>query len=52
MTPEITARALEALRRPTPVVTIPSAHHHVMLDQPLAFVTALRALLAGWHVTS
>ena len=32
----------------TPVVTVPEAHHHLMLDQPLAFVAALRGLLAGW----
>jgi len=31
-----------------PVVEIPQAHHHVMLDQPLAFVAALRAILDGW----
>lgn len=27
-------------------VAIPDAHHHVMLDQPLALISALRALLA------
>lgn len=27
-------------------VSIPHAHHHVMLDQPLAFIAALRSLLA------
>ena len=32
----------------SPVVAIPAAEHHLMLDQPLAFVAALRALLAGW----
>ncbi len=31
-----------------PVVEIPEAYHHVMLDQPLAFVAALRAVLDGW----
>jgi len=29
---------------------IPEAHHHVMIDQPLALVAMLRALLAGWSV--
>lgn len=29
----------------TPFVDIPEAHHHVMADQPLALVAALRALL-------
>ncbi|MEQ8267500.1 MAG: alpha/beta hydrolase [Parvibaculum sp.] len=31
-----------------PVIEIPQSRHHVMLDQPLAFVAALRALLADW----
>ena len=29
-------------------VEIPEAHHHVMIDQPLALVAAIRAVLAGW----
>lgn len=33
----------------TPFVAIPEAHHHIMLDQPLALVATLRALLAGWE---
>jgi pimeloyl-ACP methyl ester carboxylesterase len=33
-----------------PMVEIPDSYHHLMLDQPLAFVAALRALLAGWAV--
>ena len=32
----------------TPIVMIPDADHHLMIDQPLAFVSALRGLLAGW----
>jgi pimeloyl-ACP methyl ester carboxylesterase len=31
-----------------PVVEIPEAQHHVMLDQPLAFVASLRTLLDAW----
>ncbi len=31
-----------------PIIAIPEARHHLMLDQPLAFVTALRSLLALW----
>ncbi len=30
---------------------IPGAHHHVMIDQPLALVTAIRAVLAAWTST-
>ncbi|THD77203.1 MAG: alpha/beta hydrolase [Phenylobacterium sp.] len=29
-------------------IEIPDAHHHIMIDQPLALVAALRALLATW----
>jgi len=32
----------------TPEIVVPDAAHHVMVDQPLAFVAGLRALLAGW----
>ena len=32
----------------TPFISVPHAYHHVMLDQPLAFVSAMRALLGGW----
>ena len=32
----------------TPHIEIPAARHHLMVDQPLAFVTALRGLLTGW----
>ena len=34
-----------------PVVEIPQAHHHLLLDQPFAFVTALDALLSTWLAT-
>jgi pimeloyl-ACP methyl ester carboxylesterase len=37
------------LRRNAPLVEIPEAHHHLILDQPLAFIAALRALLADWE---
>ena len=32
----------------SPHIEIPEAEHHVMIDQPLAFVAALRALLSAW----
>ncbi len=32
----------------TPMVAIPDADHHVMVDQPLATVAALRGLLSAW----
>ena len=33
----------------TPFVSIPHAHHHVMLDQPVAFISSLRTLLSSWR---
>jgi hypothetical protein len=29
-------------------IEIPDSHHHLMIDQPLALVAALRTLLAHW----
>ncbi len=49
VTPEIGSIMYEALGRVAPVVEIPLAGHHIMLDQPLLLVTALRALLADWE---
>jgi pimeloyl-ACP methyl ester carboxylesterase len=31
-----------------PEIEIPDSHHHIMIDQPLALVAALRALFASW----
>ncbi|MDO8839343.1 MAG: alpha/beta hydrolase [Parvibaculum sp.] len=45
---EIGEYMFNLLGRAAPVIEIPQARHHVMLDQPLAFVAALRALLADW----
>jgi pimeloyl-ACP methyl ester carboxylesterase len=39
----------ELMGRVSPLIEIPEAHHHLTLDQPLAFVAALRTLLADWH---
>lgn len=39
----------ELLDRAAPLVEIPQAHHHLILDQPLAFIAAVRALLADWE---
>jgi len=48
VTPQTLPRALEILPSDTPVIPIPEAAHHVMIDQPLALVSALRTLLATW----
>ncbi|MEM7543638.1 MAG: alpha/beta hydrolase [Pseudomonadota bacterium] len=38
----------EVLGPRAPIVGIPESHHHIMLDQPLAMVAAVRSLLASW----
>jgi pimeloyl-ACP methyl ester carboxylesterase len=45
---EDAAYLLSLIAPGSPCVEIPEAEHHVMIDQPLAFVAALRALLAAW----
>lgn len=47
--PETGEYMYQLLRRNAPLVSIPEAHHHLILDQPLAFIAALRALLADWE---
>lgn len=48
--PQDTAEYMyELMGRVSPMITIPEAHHHLLLDQPLSFVTALRTLLADWE---
>lgn len=42
----------DLLGRQAAFVSIPEARHHVMLDQPLAFVSALRTLLGEWRHSS
>ncbi len=48
VTPQIGAFMYEKLGRVSPVIEIPEAGHHAMLDQPLILLTALRTLLADW----
>jgi pimeloyl-ACP methyl ester carboxylesterase len=38
----------DRLGRVSPVIEIPAAGHHIMLDQPIALVAALRTLLSDW----
>lgn len=49
VTRDIGDHMYELLGRVAPVIPIPEAGHHVMIDQPLSLVTALRALLADWE---
>jgi pimeloyl-ACP methyl ester carboxylesterase len=48
VTQDIGESMYERLGRVAPVVEIPLAGHHAMLDQPLLLLTALRTLLADW----
>ncbi len=47
--PETGRFMYENLNRSAPLIEIPQAHHHLILDQPLAFIAALRAVLADWE---
>jgi pimeloyl-ACP methyl ester carboxylesterase len=38
----------DRLGRVAPVIEIPAAAHHIMLDQPVALIAALRTLLSDW----
>jgi pimeloyl-ACP methyl ester carboxylesterase len=48
VTPAILDEMQTALGGRAPVIDVPLAGHHLMLDQPLSLVTALRAVLADW----
>lgn len=52
VTPETGDYMYDLLGRVAPVVEIPQAGHHLMLDQPLLVLTALRTLLADWEHSS
>jgi len=49
VTPDIGEYMYELLGRNAPVIEIPEAYHHIMLDQPLLLVTGLRTLFADWE---
>ncbi|MHB1519385.1 MAG: alpha/beta fold hydrolase [Acidimicrobiales bacterium] len=49
VTEDIGRSMFEALGRVTPVIELPEAGHHAMLDEPLILLTALRAVLADWE---
>jgi pimeloyl-ACP methyl ester carboxylesterase len=48
-TQDIADYMFEVLDSSVPFVAIPEADHHLFLDQPLAFVSGLRTLLAEWR---
>ena len=48
VTPEVAQYSCSLAGPAAPRIEIPAARHHVMVDQPLALVSALRALLQTW----
>lgn len=41
---------IKSLMKPdSPVVELPQAHHHMMLDQPIAFVATVRSIIDCWR---
>jgi pimeloyl-ACP methyl ester carboxylesterase len=48
MSAEMSDIMYDRLGRVAPVIEIPAAGHHVMLDQPIALVAAIRTLLSDW----
>lgn len=48
VTPPVARYICELAGTAAPRIEIPAARHHVMVDQPLALVSALRALLQTW----
>ena len=47
--PQTSELMYDSLGQLAPLIEIPAAGHHVMLDQPVALVTAIRTLLADWE---
>jgi pimeloyl-ACP methyl ester carboxylesterase len=48
VTQQLSEVMYDRLGRVAPLIEIPVAGHHVMLDQPIALVAALRTLLSDW----
>lgn len=48
VTPQQGEVLYDRLGRVAPVIEIPAAGHHIMLDQPIALAAALRTLLSDW----
>jgi pimeloyl-ACP methyl ester carboxylesterase len=47
--PQTSELMYDSLGQLAPLIEIPAAGHHVMLDQPVALVAAIRTLLADWE---
>lgn len=51
LTAETVAYMTTLMAPGSPVISIPEAQHHLTLDQPMAFITAVRAILDRWSRT-
>ena len=49
VSPQTSELMYDRLGRRAPLIEIPAAGHHVMLDHPIALVTGIRTLLADWE---
>ena len=49
VTPEVGRYMYDQLGRVAPVIELPEAGHHAMLDVPLVLLTAIRTLPADWE---
>ncbi len=49
VTRDIGESMYDMLGRVTPVIELPEAGHHAMLDEPLVLLTAIRSVLADWQ---
>ncbi|MEO1251721.1 MAG: alpha/beta hydrolase [Pseudomonadota bacterium] len=49
-TDEAIGHLREQARGRSPFVLIPNAYHHLMMDQPIAFISAMRMLLSCWPI--
>ena len=48
LSPERVAAMRASMPAGSPAICIPDSEHHVMIDQPIALITALRGLFACW----
>ena len=49
LTADAARQMQDRLNRSVPFVEIAGGHHHIMLDQPLQLIAALRTILAEWQ---
>jgi pimeloyl-ACP methyl ester carboxylesterase len=52
VSPDVVPYLVSLFEPDQPVVCVPEAHHHLFLEQPIAFVAALRAIVSRWEQTS